>query len=160
MARDVEAEFEDSAAYRRVKQLLEGGEEWSVECRTIYSEFIEFGAGPAAGHARFMPPLKPILEWTQRKLGLKGEQAKRAAEGIRWAIYRSGTRPQPFARPAIQDLKAVIGEVVGDALESGEDPMHAVMDFIRSQMRHHIDQNGTNDEGTLAREMHIVQGGL
>ena len=159
MARDVEVEFEDSAKYRRVKRLLEGEETRSVECRTIHSEIIEFGAGPAAGHAQFMPPLEPILEWVIRKLGLKGEKAKKAAEAIRWSIYHAGIRPQPFARPAIHDLEVVIGDLVGGALESGEDPMHAVMGYIRERMRYHIDQNGTNDEGTLAREMYIVKRG-
>lgn len=178
MARDVEVEFEDSEAYRRVKRLLEGSEDWSIECRTSYSGVVEFGAGPAVGNAPFMPPLEPIKEWARRKIPvetrsrrvrdgvfveervghrrMRKDEAEKAAEAIRWKIYNEGLEPQPFARPAIHDLQAGIGGVVDRALREGEAPMHAVMDFIRTRMRHHIGQNGTNDEGTLAREMYIV----
>ncbi len=157
---DIEVEFDDTPAFRRLKSLLEGSEEYAVECRTPYSEFIEFGAGPAAGHGQFMPPLEPILGWVQRKLGYNGEKAQRIAEAIRWKIYHAGINAQPFARPAIYDLKAVLGELVNDALDSGEDPMHAIMAYLKSQMQEHIDANGTNDEGTMAREIYVVKGGL
>lgn len=156
MARDVEVEFEDSAAYRRVKALLEGSEEWSIECATPYSEFVEFGAGPAAGHGQFKPPEKPIREWAHLKLGLNGKKLDQAVEAIRWSIYQSGLRAQPFARPAIHDLMNDIGTVVDEALASGEDPMNAVVKHIRTRMRVHIMQNGTGNEGTLASEMYIV----
>ena len=178
MARDVEVEFEDSEAYRRVKRFLEGSEDWAIECSASYAAVVEFGAGPAIGNPQFMPPKEPIEKWAKKKIPvetrsrrvrdgvfveervrhreMRKDEAEKAAEAIRWKIYHEGIEPQPFARPAIHDLHSEIGDEVNKALREGEAPMHRAMAFIRRRMRHHIDQNGTNNEGALAREMYIV----
>jgi hypothetical protein len=56
---------------------------------TLYAGVIELGRRPM----RRGPPLAPILGWVQRKLGLSGAEADRAAFLIRRAIHIRGTRP-------------------------------------------------------------------
>lgn len=59
-----------------------------------YARHVEFGTGP------FTPPLKPLEEWGERVLGSK-DAGRRV-----WAkIREEGIRPQPYLRPAIQELR-------------------------------------------------------
>lgn len=72
----------------------------SLVCTSPYGKYLEFGTGPAAGHARYMPPPGVLRQWIERKLGLSGEAAAAAEGAIRWKIYLKGTEPQPFMKPA------------------------------------------------------------
>jgi len=52
----------------------------------VYGEPVEYGT-----RAHF-PPVKPILFWVQRKLGLSGKEAQSAAFCIARAISKRGTK--------------------------------------------------------------------
>jgi hypothetical protein len=52
----------------------------------IYGESLEYGTRP------HFPPIKPILFWVEKKLGLSGKEAKSAAFCIARAISKRGTK--------------------------------------------------------------------
>ncbi len=51
------------------------------------------------------PPLAPILEWVEGKLGLSGDEAKEAAFHIREKIHRKGTKPHAILEQAANKLQ-------------------------------------------------------
>jgi len=155
----LELEWEASPAFDRIKELVEGDDEWLVEFHTFYSQFIEYGTGPAAGHGQYMPPLEPIMAWVGRKLGFSGDKQKKVAEAIRWKIYQHGEYAHPFARPAMYDASSALGKLAEKALKENEPVLHAVCEYIKSKAQDYIDQQGLNDEGTMAREIYVVRGG-
>jgi len=78
-------------------------------CTSPYGRFKEEGTGPAAGHDKYMPPVKVILEWmkhrgigaSQKTAGTRGlATMAHIAYAIRWHIYQHGTLPHPFLAPA------------------------------------------------------------
>lgn len=178
MASDIE--FEPSPQLDALEDIAEGTSEWVIEFRTPYAGFIEFGAGPAHDpdpHAKFMPPKEAIEEWVQRKVPvtstkdkmnehgqltrtvrkrrMKDDEAEEAAEAIRWHIYQHGIEPQPFARPAINDLRANLAKVVARAIKEGQEPGRAICEYIQERCAYYINANGTADQGNLAREIYI-----
>lgn len=67
-----------------------------------YADSIEFGRIPGS-----MPPVQPIFEWVQRKLGVSDEkEAKQIAWAIAQDLKKNGTQPRPFLGPAV-DLARV-----------------------------------------------------
>ncbi len=66
----------------------------SLRNDTPYANVIEWGRRPK----RPGPPYAPILGWVMRKLGLKDEEAKRAAFAIRRAIHNRGLKPHHIMR--------------------------------------------------------------
>lgn len=146
----VEAEWEDSPAYRRVKALLEGTDEWWVEFRTPYAGYREFGTGPAAGHGRFMPPYEPIKRWCADKLGLTGKKLERAVEAIRWNIYQHGSEAQPFARPATAEAVAKVAELMADLWT-----LEPVAKYIAERSKEIIDAT-QHYSGDMADQIYVV----
>ncbi len=61
-----------------------------------YSDYIEFGTQP------HMPPVEPLQRYAKRKLRAKNY------EEVGWAIAnkirKKGTKPEPFLRPAINEV--------------------------------------------------------
>lgn len=51
-----------------------------------YAVPVELGTKP------HMPPFEPLLDWVKAKLGKKGAEAEKAAQAIRWKIFRKGTQ--------------------------------------------------------------------
>lgn len=143
-----EAEWEDGEALRRLERLQD--DEWWVEFRVPYAAYREFGTGPAVGHGRYMPPRDPIHTWVEDKFGLRGREAERAAEAIRWKIYSQGTKPQPFARPATAEAASRVGELVGQGLS-----LQPVAEYIAQRAREIIDAEQT-DSGQLASEIYVI----
>lgn len=143
-----EAEWEDGEALRRLEQLQ--SDEWWVEFRVPYSGYREFGTGPAVGHAKYMPPRDPILLYAHDKLGLRGKEAERAAEAIRWNIYQHGQRPAPFARPAVAEASMRAGELV-----SRDMSIEPVAQYVAQRAREIIDATQA-DSGMLASEIYVV----
>lgn len=152
-----DAEWEDSPTLHKVRALLEG-DEWWVEFRTPYAGYREFGAGPAVGHGKFMPPDKPpydkdsapIRRWLADKFGLRGKELDKATAAVRWKIYQSGTRPQPFARPAVAEAAARVGELVSEGLT-----LEPVAKHIAERSREII--NATQRQsGEMADEIYVV----
>lgn len=81
----------------------------SVVYDAPHAPFLEFGTSP------HMPPYEPIEKWVHRNranLGIKESEVPRAAEAIRWKIYKHGTEAQPFLRPAFDDVEARADEII------------------------------------------------
>lgn len=75
-----------------------------------YAPYIEFGAGPAAGHGRFFPPPDALEMWA-RHHGFD------SAWPICRAIYERGLRPRPYLGPAYQDYEGELIIEIERALE-------------------------------------------
>lgn len=61
------------------------GVEGVVGAGAGYAPYVELGTRP------HMPPLAPLVDWVEVKLGLRGKEALRAARAIRWSIFQRGT---------------------------------------------------------------------
>ena len=148
--REVDVEWEDTPAFRRVKALLEDGDEWWVEFRTSYAGYREFGTGPAAGHGRYMPPVDAIKRWASDKLGLSGKELDRAVGAIRWGIYQHGTEAEPFARPAVAEAASMAAELMAETYS-----LEPVAQYIAQRSREIIDATQT-DSGMMADQIYVV----
>lgn len=62
-----------------------------------YAPYIEYGAGPAAGHGRFFPPPDALEAWA-RHHGFD------SAWPICKIIWERGLRPRPYLMPAYDDF--------------------------------------------------------
>ena len=66
---------------------MAGEKAWGmIGTPAVYGEPVEYGT------LAHFPPVKPILFWVQRKLGLSGDEAKSAAFCIARAISKRGTK--------------------------------------------------------------------
>ncbi|MBF0093988.1 MAG: hypothetical protein HQL34_05525 [Alphaproteobacteria bacterium] len=89
-----------------------------------YAEPVELGTKP------HMPPLQPILDWVTLRLGLKGGEAKKAAEAIRWKIHHHGTQGAFMFR---------------DALKANHEQMvRKVEEALRRELETHRQRGGAN----------------
>lgn len=131
-------------------------EEFVIEYRTPHSKYIEFGTGPAAGHAPYMPPIEPLVEWVEKKFGYSGKKAMRIARAVQFNILLAGTAPHPFARPAVSDCVTVIPQLVDDAIEKGS-LGQAIADYIAERSKEYIIQGSQTVDGTLLREIYVVK---
>lgn len=61
------------------------GIEGVVGTSLAYAVPVEIGTGP------HMPPIEPLVEWAQQKLGVRGKDAVSAAWGVAKAIAQRGT---------------------------------------------------------------------
>jgi hypothetical protein len=157
MGAEADAEWEDSPEAQKVWMLVEGGDEWSVVFHTFYAGYIEFGTGPSHDpdpHGAYMPPIQPILEWVQRKLGYEGDKAKSVAYAIRQKIHESGTSPQPFARTAVFEAQLHLAELIEKELS-----LRPVMEYIALRSAENIDAMGINDSHHLENNIYVVHGG-
>ena len=76
-----------------------------------HSVYIEYGTGPAAGHAKYWigkEGRKAILAWVKRKLNLPDKEAGSVAQSIIYKIQAHGITPNPFWRPALHQGMANI----------------------------------------------------
>lgn len=76
-----------------------------------YAMPIEMGTRP------HFPPLEPLINWVEAKLGLVGDEAEGAARGIQRKIGRFGTPGYGMARYALLDGRATIAAEFDDAAE-------------------------------------------
>ena len=76
-----------------------------------YAMPIEMGTRP------HYPPLEPLINWVEAKLGLVGDEAEGAARGIQRKIGRFGTPGYGMARFALIDGQATIRAEFDDAAE-------------------------------------------
>lgn len=76
-----------------------------------YAMPIEMGTRP------HYPPLEPLINWVEAKLGLVGDEAEGAARGIQRKIGRFGTPGYGMARYALIDGQATIRAEFDDAAE-------------------------------------------
>jgi hypothetical protein len=76
-----------------------------------YALPVEMGTRP------HYPPLEPLINWVESKLGLYGDEAESAARGIQRKIGRFGTPGYGMARFALIDGQATISAEFADAAE-------------------------------------------
>ncbi len=103
-----------------------------------HSAAIEFGSDP------HFPPVEPLIGWARRKLGLSEKEAKKAGHAIAWKIFHHGTDPQPFFRPAIDQTRVEINQL----LKKGYS-MEDMADLILQRAQDNIILKEISDEGTL-----------
>lgn len=115
---------------------LEG--EWVVGFSAPHASPVEFGTMP------HFPPVEPLIGWAQRKLGLRPDEAKRVGHAIAWKIFRHGTDPQPYFRPAIDETVPQVGSLLNKGLDLGD-----IADLILQRAQDNIVRKGISDEGAL-----------
>jgi hypothetical protein len=65
----------------------------------VYAAPVETGAKP------HMPPVAPLIDWVEARLGLKGEEAESVAQKIAWKIKRHGTKGKYMFRDGMAAAK-------------------------------------------------------
>lgn len=134
-----------------LEEMLGEEENLRIEFRTPHAGFQEFGTGPAALHAQYTPPIEPLIEWVEQKLGKSGDEARKIAFAVQQKIHEFGTAPKPFARPAIDAVEPMAAElyIAGHGL--------AIANMIKDLAREYIMEKGSVASGTLEREIYVVQ---
>jgi hypothetical protein len=139
------AEF-TAEAMRKVSEQYD--QEWEIHWEMPYSEWMEFGAGP---HGISQEGQDAILAWVQRKLGLKGDEAIKAANAIMWKIRKKGAEAHPFVRPAIDEI---VPKVAG-IMAKNRDGMRAVCEAIVTRSGELLAEHGNEDTGALASHVSV-----
>lgn len=80
-----------------IKHINKG--EYLVYFDVPYARYVEFGTAPHT------PPIIALWKWAQAKYGVSSEEAWSIAYKVQQAITESGTKPRPFLRRAIDDVK-------------------------------------------------------
>ncbi len=93
---------------------------WMASANTRHAEAVE--AGTRGGGA---PPLQTLMDWIKRK-GITPRQASTTprdlAHMIRRQIFRTGTPAQEYMKPALDALRARIGQLIADGVKRGLEP--------------------------------------
>lgn len=79
---------------------------------SLHAEPVELGTKPHT------PPLDPLVDWVEARLGLSGDEAQGVARAIQFKIRQRGTEPQRFFEQAYEAtqpqilrlLDAAVGE--------------------------------------------------
>lgn len=91
----------DLGTYKRGFRVVMASGGAQLRNDTPYAAVIEYGRRPN----RPGPPLDPIRRWVERKLGLTGPEADRAAFAIRRAIHQRGLRPRWVMKRTYERMK-------------------------------------------------------
>lgn len=76
-----------------------------------YAVPVELGSRP------HRPPIAPLAEWVDRKLGIKGKAGQRVAWAIAGKIAKRGTPAHHMFGGALEAHRAQIGEIAQGAVE-------------------------------------------
>ncbi|XHS78502.1 hypothetical protein ACFJGW_00595 [Burkholderiaceae bacterium UC74_6] len=76
-----------------------------------YAVPVELGTRP------HFPPIQPLIDWVEAKLGLAGEQAEAAARGIQRKIGAKGTPAAHMMTNALRDGRSTIEMEFREALQ-------------------------------------------
>ena len=86
---------------------------FSQDTQGGYAFFVEYGR-----KAGKFPPVDYITQWVRKKLRVIDEKL---AKGIGFVIARkiakSGTRPHPFFRPAVEKKKKAVSDAIAEAVK-------------------------------------------
>jgi len=85
----------------------------AVASASLYVQPVELGTKP------HHPPLAPLLDWVQRKLGLRDEEADEAARKIAWKIAAHGSKGVFMFKRAFEATEAQIAEIIIAAAQRG-----------------------------------------
>ncbi|URX63258.1 hypothetical protein KR767_04095 [Luteibacter anthropi] len=91
-----------TGAVFREEHLLDQGVTGMVATSQQYAEYVEVGTKPHA------PPIQPLKDWVEVKLGIRGEEATGVAFAISRSIAKRGTRAQPVWQQTYQRLLPTI----------------------------------------------------
>lgn len=86
----------------REEHLVDDGVIGMVATSQPYAEYVEVGTRPHA------PPIQPLEDWVEAKLGLRDDEATSAAFAISRSIAKRGTRAQPVWQTTYQRLVPTI----------------------------------------------------
>ncbi|HEY4145172.1 hypothetical protein [Pinirhizobacter sp.] len=92
------------------EQLLTDGVTGMVATSQPYAEYVEVGTKPHA------PPIQPLKDWVEAKLGIRGEEAMGVAFAISRTIAKRGTRAQPVWQQTYQRLIPTIQAKLDEGL--------------------------------------------
>lgn len=81
------------SSVRRTGETITG----EIGTALAYAEAVEIGTAP------HMPPIQPIKDWVQVKLGLSGDEGDNAAWRIAISIKRRGTKGQGTVQAVVDD---------------------------------------------------------
>lgn len=107
-----------------------------IRCDSPYGRYIEEGTGPAAGHDKYMPPVRVILDWmkhrgigaSQKSVGTRGlATMAHIAYAIRWHIYQHGIKAKPFMAPAAAEGRKLLRPALQGAI-------HKIKREVRSEL--------------------------
>lgn len=90
-----------------VQEVVRGG----VATSLSYAAPVETGSRP------HMPPISPLVDWVERKLGLRGPDAKGVAWAIARKIAKKGTEGAFMFRDGFASVEPQIYEILGAAVE-------------------------------------------
>lgn len=92
-------------------QRSESGVLASIGTPLPYAEHVEYGTRP------HRPPVQPIQDWVEIKLGVSGERARGVAFAIAQRIAVRGTRAQPVWEPVFTRTQPQLRERVAAAVQ-------------------------------------------
>lgn len=75
-----------------------------------HAEYVEYGTRP------HRPPVQPIQDWVEVKLGLSGASATSAAHAIAAGIAKRGTQAQPVWEPTFTRVQPELRAAVNRAI--------------------------------------------
>lgn len=121
--------------------------------------YVEFGTGPAQKGRRASGKnvYASIYEWVEGKLGIKDPAKRRqAAHNIYHSIMENGIPPQPFLRPALQNVLVRIGN---DYFSDGG-TIRGLAEMIASEMVRLLQDHNTVYMGELRDSIRVVAGSV
>lgn len=125
--------------------------DFDVECRTPYAGAVEYGTGPVANEPSYTPPVAPLIEWAEKKLGLKGKEARRVGWQIQHWIKEHGTDAHPYMRPAIADASLIVKELLANGGAEN------LANFIAQRAKDYLEANASVATGTLKNSIVVVK---
>lgn len=93
------------------EQALADGVLGMVSTSRPYAEYVEVGT------KAHKPPVQPLIDWVEAKLGYHDKHAKGVAFAIRNTIAKRGTHPQPVWQQTYQQLLPTIQQKLQAGLD-------------------------------------------
>lgn len=95
-----------SSILARQPQIGDGAISGTVGTPMVYALPVELGTRP------HHPPVQPLIDWVEMKLGLTGKKADAVARAIAWKIAKHGTQGAHMFRDALEAGRVQIGEIL------------------------------------------------
>ena len=116
-----------------IRALHPGPMHWQVRAGTDYARMVEEGTGPAAGRKAYMPNPVHLRDYIKQRSRITFKSAKAGspkrrslmqevrdrAWGLALWIRKHGTKPHPFAKPALERKRSRLFELVNAGAAAG-----------------------------------------
>lgn len=135
----------------------------SIQPARVYSDcphasWVEFGTRPASKKSDSSKPVLDILmEWAEKKLGLKGAEARDVAGAIYYKILVEGMPPAPYFRPAIHDTLSEVESQSETWLSDGYS-LEDIANSIAERAVLNLHRNGQNYTHALEQSIKVDTG--